>query len=57
MTDGGPSNMSLSLNLSAYKMAFSYMQVGRALALGTVSFFILIVITVFYFRLNKKISE
>ncbi len=57
MTDGGPNNMSLSLNLSAYKMAFSYMQVGRALALGTVSFFILIVITVFYFRLNKKISE
>lgn len=54
MTDGGPNNASLSLNLTAYKMAFTYGQVDRALALGTVSFVILLVFSVIYFKLEKK---
>ena len=57
MTDGGPMNASMSLNLSAYKMAFSYMQVDRALALGTISFIILVIITIFYFRMDKKLND
>ena len=57
MTDGGPNGASLSLNLSAYKMAFTYMQVDRALALGVVSFVILLFATMFYFKLDKKLEE
>ena len=57
MTDGGPVNASMSLNLSAYKMAFSYMQVDRALALGTVTFVILIIITIFYLKMDKKLND
>ena len=45
MTDGGPNNASLTLGLTSYKMAFSYMQVDRSMALGTVSFFILLIAT------------
>ena len=57
MTDGGPNNASLTLGLTSYKMAFSYMQVDRSMALGTVSFFILLIATVFYFRLKKKLED
>lgn len=57
MTDGGPNNASLTLNLTAYKMSFQYMQVDRALALGVVSFLFLIVATLFYFKIEKKLGE
>lgn len=57
MTDGGPNNASLTLGLTSYKMAFSYMQVDRSMALGTVSFFILIFATMFYFWMQKKLEE
>lgn len=57
MTDGGPNNASLTLGLSSYKMAFSYMQVDRSMALGTVTFLILLVATVFYFWMQKKLED
>ena len=57
MTDGGPNNASLSLNLTAYKMAFQYGQVDRALALGTVSFVFLLVFSIFYFKMDKKLNN
>lgn len=57
MTDGGPNNASLTLGLTSYKMAFSYMQVDRSMALGTVSFFILLIATLFYFRMKKKLED
>ena len=57
MTDGGPNNASLTLGLTSYKMAFSYMQVDRSMALGTVSFFILLIATIFYFRMQKKLEN
>ncbi len=57
MTDGGPNNASLTLGLTSYKMAFSYMQVDRSMALGTVSFFILLVATLFYFKMQKKLED
>lgn len=57
MTDGGPNNASMSINLASYKMAFSYMQVDRSLALGVVAFLILLVITLMYFKLDKKLAD
>lgn len=57
MTDGGPNNASLSLGLTSYKMAFTYMQVDRSMALGTVSFFVLLLATIFYFRMQKKLEN
>lgn len=57
MTDGGPNNASLTLGLTSYKMAFSYMQVDRSMALGTVSFFILLIATLFYFKMQKKLEN
>lgn len=57
MTDGGPNNASLTLGLTSYKMAFSYMQVDRSMALGTVSFIILLVATLFYFWMQKKLED
>lgn len=57
MTDGGPNNASLTLGLTSYKMAFSYMQVDRSMTLGTISFFILIFATMFYFWMQRKLEE
>lgn len=57
MTDGGPNNASLSLNLTAYKMAFQYGQADRALALGVVSFAFLLIVSIFYFKMDKKINS
>ena len=57
MTDGGPNNASLSLNLTAYRMAFTYGQADRALALGVVSFCVLLIFSVFYFKMDKKINS
>lgn len=57
MTGGGPNGASNSLGYLAYKYGFVTGRVGNSLALGTISFIILIFATIFYFRLNKKISE
>ena len=56
MTDGGPNNATMSINLASYKMAFTYMQVDRSLALGVVAFGILLILTIAYFRLDKKLG-
>lgn len=57
MTDGGPNNASISLNLQAFKYAFQSFQPEKALALGVVTFIILMVATCFYFRMQKKLAE
>ncbi|MEG2380415.1 MAG: sugar ABC transporter permease [Oscillospiraceae bacterium] len=57
MTDGGPNNASMTLNLQSYFYAFRYMDVGKSLALGVITFVILIFITMFYFRLKKKVED
>ncbi|MDD6763503.1 MAG: sugar ABC transporter permease [Clostridiales bacterium] len=57
LTDGGPNNASVSLNLQGFKYAFQNFQPERALALGVITFIILIVVTCFYFRLQKKLGE
>ncbi|MBQ3426648.1 MAG: sugar ABC transporter permease [Clostridia bacterium] len=56
MTDGGPNNASMTLSLEAYYEAFRYMRADKSLAIGIISFLILLVMTVFYFRLQKKLE-
>lgn len=57
LTGGGPNNASTSVGYQMYKYGFVEGRVGQALALGTITFVILIVATVFYFNINKKIEE
>ena len=56
MTDGGPNGASISLGLQSYRYAFENFKVEYALALGMIQFFLLIGITLFYFRIQKKID-
>ena len=57
MTGGGPNGASISLGYQLYQYGFVQGRVGQALALGTITFFILIFVTYFYFYLNKKVEE
>lgn len=57
MTDGGPSNASMTLGLQGYYYAFRFMKADKALALGVIMFLILMVLTVFYFVAKKKVDE
>lgn len=57
MTGGGPQNASMSINLAAYNYAFTYMKVSRSLALGTCAFIFLMILSVIYFRLKKRLEE
>jgi len=54
MTEGGPNNASLSLMLQSYFYAFRYFRADRAMAVGTITFLILIGLTVLYFKVNKN---
>lgn len=56
MTDGGPNNASMSLSLQGYKYAFVYNQTDSALALGVCTFAILMLLTIVYFKLDKKFN-
>lgn len=57
MTDGGPNGASTSLGYQLYKYGFVSGRVGHAMALGVIIFLILLVMTFFYFRINKKIED
>ena len=57
LTGGGPNNSSASLGYQMYKYGIVDGRVGQALALGTITFVILIVATLFYFKLNKKVED
>lgn len=57
MTGGGPNNASISLNLQGFNYAFKSFQPERALALGVITFAILMVVTCFYFKLQDKLGE
>ena len=54
MTEGGPNNASLSLMLQSYFYAFRYFRADLAMAVGTITFLILIGLTVLYFKVNKN---
>ncbi len=57
MTDGGPNGASTTLALQMYKYGFESIKPQFAMALGTIMFIILMVVTTFYFYLNKKIED
>lgn len=57
MTAGGPNNASTTLMLSSYNYAFTYFEVGRAMAVGTITFLILAVLTVIYQVVSRKVEE
>lgn len=53
MTDGGPNNASMSLMLQGYFYGFRYFEAGRSMAVSTITFFILVMLTAVYFKVNK----
>ena len=57
MTDGGPNNASMSLGLQTYKYAFVQNRPQLAMALSVIMFLILCLATLFYFRMEKKLSD
>ena len=57
MTGGGPDGASASLGYQLYRYGFVTQRVGHAMALGTIIFVVLIFMTIFYFKLNKKLEE
>lgn len=57
MTGGGPNGASLSLGLTNYLYAFKYGQYDKSLALGVVTFCMLVVFTFIYFAADKKLNE
>ena len=59
MTGGGPDGASTTLSYQLYQYGFNSggMRTGQAMALGVIIFLILIVVTVFYFWLNKKVED
>lgn len=59
MTGGGPNGASMTLSLQLYNYGFASggRATGQAMALGLIIFFILIIFTLFYFWLNKKVEE
>lgn len=57
LTGGGPNGASTSVGYQMYQYGFVTGRVGQALALGTITFFILIIATLFYFKLNKKVES
>lgn len=56
MTEGGPNGATMSLGLLGYRYAFEYYQAPYALALAVVEFFMLIGLTVLYFKMSNKIE-
>ncbi|HBE77300.1 MAG TPA: sugar ABC transporter permease [Firmicutes bacterium] len=54
MTGGGPNDASLSLMLQSYLYAFNYVKAGPSMAVGVITFLILLIPTSFYFVLSKK---
>lgn len=57
MTGGGPNGASISIGYQLYKYGFVSGRVGHAMALGVIIFVILLVMTVFYFKLEKKVNH
>ncbi len=57
MTGGGPDGASISVGYQLYKYGFVSGRVGHAMALGVIIFVILLVMTVFYFKLEKRVND
>ena len=57
MTGGGPNGATESMALLAYKYAFEYFKFDKGMATGAITFVILIFMTIFYTRLEKKVNS
>ena len=57
MTGGGPNGASMSLGLTNYFYAFKYGQLDKSMALGVITFILLIGLTYIYFKFDKKIND
>ncbi len=57
MTDGGPNGASLTLGLLSYRYGFVNNRPQLAMAVGVVMFIILMVMTCFYYAVDKKVSD
>lgn len=57
MTGGGPNGASMSLGLTNYYYAFKFGQFSKSMALGVIMFLLMIVLTVIYFKADRKFTE
>ena len=57
MTGGGPNGASTTLALTAFNYAFRYNRADEALAVNVVTFIMLIGLTFFYYRSEKKLGQ
>ena len=57
MTAGGPNGASMSLGLTNYFYAFKYGQYDKSLALGVVTFLLLLALTFVYFYMDKRNAD
>jgi len=54
MTGGGPNGASKSLMILMYEYMFSQMHIGKATAMSVIVCFLLITLSLTYFRVSKK---
>lgn len=57
MTEGGPNDKTLTVLLYIYRAAFRYMDFGIASAMGLILFFLLVILTVIYFIVQRKFDR
>lgn len=57
MTGGGPNGASMSLGLQNYFYAFKFGQYEKSVALGVVSFVMMLLLTLVYYRIDKKLED
>lgn len=57
MTGGGPNNASLSLGLQSYRYAFQYFRMSESVALSILMWIIIIIFTIIYIVLDRKLEE
>lgn len=57
MTGGGPDNASLSLGLQSYKYAFQYFRMSESVALSTLMWIIIMIFTMIYIVLDRKLEQ
>lgn len=57
MTGGGPDNASLSLGLQSYRYAFQYFRMSESVALSILMWIIIIIFTIVYIVLDKKLEQ
>lgn len=57
MTGGGPNNASMTLGLQSYKYAFEYFRMSESVALSIIMWLVIILFTVIYIVLDKKLEQ